>query len=199
MRAPTKQELEKQKIIETLAKHRVPLWKWGTGKYRSLADFLRYASEDQFFVRDGLELTVEVHAVVVVVIHRFKREWLELYEDRQVFPNGTVLQRNNFNGIAETLKHGEAPHEGAIRCLAEELSFKDPSAYQLSELLGTERRDPVASEKWPGIKAQYNRHIFECVIDRNIFRKEGYMEIIEDARKIFFRWRPRRQLQLQFS
>lgn len=147
MRAPEKQELEKQKIVDTLAKHRVPLWEWGVGKNRSLEDFLRYASEDQFFVRDGLELMVEVHAVVVVVIHQFKRKWLELYEDRQVFPNGRILQRSNFNGIAETLKRGETPHEGAIRCLAEELRFKNSSAYQLSELIGIERRTPVASEK----------------------------------------------------
>lgn len=198
MHAPTKQELEKQKIVDTLTKHRVPLWKWGTGKYWSLADFLRYASEDQFFVRDGLELTVEVHAVVVVVIHQFRRKWLELYEDRQIFSNGTVLQRKNFNGIAETLKRGETTQEGAARCLAEELQFRDPSVYQLSELLGTERRDPVASEKWPGIKAQYNRYLFECSIERKIFRKNGYEER-EGDRTIFFQWRPRRQLQLQFS
>lgn len=188
-------EKQKQKITELLVRHCVPLWEWGTGNRRSLADFCRYASEDQFFIRDGAELIVQVHAVVVVVLHKFRGEWLELYEDRQVFPGGKVLRRRNFNGIAETLKKHELPQEGAKRCLAEELQFRDPSEYFLSDLVAIERRDPVPSEKWPGIKAQYNRYIFECAIARRIYRREGYLER-GGSREIFFKWRSREQPQL---
>ena len=187
---------EKQKILEILVQHRIPLWEWGTGNYRSFADFIHYATDDQFILRDGLELIVEVHAAVVVVVYQFKKKWLELYEDRQVSPDGTVLRRENFNGIAETLKRHETPRDGAIRCLAEELRFCDPALYQLSECLGVERREPVPSEKWPGLKAQYNRHMFECVVERRLFRKDGYREREKDGREIFFGWRPRRQLLL---
>ena len=192
--------LENREILEILKRHGVPLQKWGMGKYRSFEDFMRYATEDQFFLRDGdgNGLVVEVHAAVVIVIHKFRKEWLELYEDRQVSSNGKVLCRKNFNGIAETLKRDEAPREGAMRCLSEELNFCDPSLYQLSELLGVERRDPVPSEKWPGIKAQYNRYLFECTIERQLFHKYGYRELEGHGREIFFKWRPRRQLLLQF-
>ena len=97
--------LENREILEILKRHGVPLQKWGMGKYRSFEDFMRYATEDQFFLRDGdgNGLVVEVHAAVVIVIHKFRKEWLELYEDRQVSSNGKVLCRKNFNGIAETL------------------------------------------------------------------------------------------------
>ena len=157
-------------------------------------------SEDQFFLRDrdSNDLVVEVHAVVVIVVHQFNRKWLELYEDRQVFPNGRTLCRN-FNGIAETLKRKEVPPECARRCLAEELGFRDKNSYRMSDIIKIERREPIASEKWPGIKAQYNRYIFECAIERNLFRKEGYEERVGGGRTIFFRWRPRRQLQLALT
>ncbi len=169
MNTPT---VENENILSVLRQHRVPLQKWGTGKNRSFEDFLRYATKDQFFLRDGdgHELVVEVHAAIVVVIYQLKKKWLELYEDRQVSPDGTVLRRKCFNGIAETLKRGETPREGAMRGLDEELNFCNPALYQLSECLGIERRDPVPSEKWPGIKAQYNRHIFECIRGAFLYR-----------------------------
>ncbi len=190
--------VENEQILDVLKRHRVPLQKWGTGKNRSLEDFLRYANKDQFFLRDGdnCDLIVEVHAAIVVVIYQLKKKWIELYEDRQVSPDGAVLRRENFNGIAETLKRGEAPRDGAMRGLDEELNFCNPALYQLSECLGIERRDPVPSEKWPGIYAQYNRHIFECTIGKKLFRQDGYRERETDGREIFFAWRPRRQLLL---
>ena len=190
--------VEIQYIQEVLERYRTPLETWGTGNYRSLEDFVRYATEDQFFLRNGGSggLVVEVHAAVIVVVHQCKKKWLELYEDRQVSPDGTVLRRESFNGIAETLKRNETPRDGAMRCLAEELNFSNPKLYRLSECLGIERRDPVRSEKWPGLQAQYNRHPFECVIGRNLFRKNGYRECERDGREIFFGWRPRRQLLL---
>ena len=189
---------EKQEILEILVQHCIPLETWGTGSYRSFEDFVRYATEDQFFLRNGgnCGLVVEVHAAIVVVVYQCRKKWLELYEDRQVSPGGTTLRRTDFNGIAETLKRNETPRDGAMRCLAEELNFSNPKLYRLSECLGIERRDPVRSEKWPGLQAQYNRHPFECVIGRNLFRKNGYRECERDGREIFFGWRPRRQLLL---
>lgn len=192
-------EIERN-IAELLKKHNIPVHNWGTNGHRSIADFIRYAAEDKFILREKENgLVVEVHAAVVVVIHYLKRKWLELYEDRQVFRDGKILRRKNFNGIAETLKRDEMPVDGAMRGLKEELGFYDPQFYHISECLGVEHRDPVPSEKWPGLNAQYNRYIFECVIERKLFLKDGYMEQEKDGRRIFFQWRPRRQLILPLS
>lgn len=112
-----------------------------------------------------------------------------------LFPDGSILRRE-FNGIAETINRSEDIRDGAIRCLAEELKFTDPSAYNLSECMKVEHREPIDSEKWPGIKAAYHRYIFECTIPRRLYKPEGYIEIKKN-RKIYFKWKPLGQGQLK--
>ncbi len=191
--------LSPKAILDILKQHRVPVRAWGTKNHRSFADMVRYMTEDRVFFRNGDSpcATIDVHAVVVIVTHRFRRRWLELYEDRQIFPDGSVLRRKLFNGIAETLKRSETPRAGAARCLAEELGFRDQTAYELSECLRVENREPVPSEKWPGIMAAYHRYIFECVISRRLYQPSGYSEREGDL-TISFKWKPRGQTQFRF-
>jgi hypothetical protein len=184
--------MPRQDIVRMLDEHKVP-WKesWGIPPARTFEAFCEYHQRDRFYFRNGNshngngngngfvdKLIIDVHAAIVIVIHRYRRAWLELYEDRQEFPDGSTLRRANFNGIAETLKRIETIPRGARRCLKEELGF----------------REPVPSEKWPGIWAAYHRNVFECTISRNLFRSDGYVER-EGDRTIYFKWRPRRQLQ----
>jgi len=153
-------------------------------------------TQDQFSFRpngNGSGLTIDVHVAVVIVLHKYRGKWLELYEDRQVFSNGEILRRSNYNGIAETLKRGETFKAGAHRCLSEELKFRDPTKYTIYDVVEKENRDPVPSEKWPGIKAAYHRYVLRCEIEREIFFKDGYLEI-EDNRTIYFKWKPYGQL-----
>ena len=162
---------------------------------------VQYMTDDRVYFRNGstANVTIDVHAVVVRVMHRLRNKWLEIYEDQQVFPDGSVLRRNKqFNGsIGETLKRSDTPRDGAIRGLAEELHFRDQTGYDLSDCIGVEHREPVPSEKWPGIKAAYHRYIFECVIARYLFDPQGYVETEGDIR-IFFRWKPRGQAHFRF-
>ena len=191
--------LSPKAILEILKEHRVPMQTWGTKNHRSFADLVRYMTEDRVYFRNGDSqcATIDVHAAVVIVTHKFRRKWLELYEDRQTFRDGSVLRRKRFNGIGETLKRSETPRDGAVRCLAEELGFRDPSAYELSECLRVEHREQTLSEKWPGIMAAYHRYIFECVISRRLYRPLGYFENEGDL-IISFRWKPRGQAQFRF-
>jgi len=184
-------------IIALLDAHSVPLALWGAWENRSLDDFLKSLTKDKVFIRNSIcqQLVIDVHTAVVVVLHQFRGKWLELYEDHQLFPDGSVLRRTSFNGVGETLKRYEKIRDGAIRCLAEELSFKNQSLYNLSKCLGVERREPVNSEKWPGIKAAYHRYFFECTIARPLYCPNGYMEH-KGGRKIFFKWKPFKQEQL---
>jgi len=189
--------LPRERIIGILKEHEVRMDRWGTGTYRSLDDFIEYMTHDQFSFRPNGSpvLIVDVHTVVVIVTHVYNRRLLELYEDRQVFDNGHVIKRHNFNGIAETLERDESPRDGAMRCLAQELRFTDPRDYHLSGCTTIDHREPVPSEKWPGIMAAYHRYLFGCVISRRIFRSGGYVESVP-GRKIYFKWKPRGQLDL---
>ena len=208
--------MPRQDIIRMLDEHHVP-WResWGIPPARTFEDFCGYHEKDRLYFRNGggskkdggnsngngnghsSEFIIDVHAAIVIVIYQPKRKgWLELFEDYQEFPDGHRLPRG-YNGIAETLSRIETLVEGAERCLAEEIGFTDPSKYQLSGCLHIERRKPVPSEKWPGVQAAYHRHIFECTISRKLYRPNGYVEEEKDGRRIFFKWRPRRQLEFQ--
>ena len=136
---------------------------------------------------------IDVYVAVVIVIYK-SDQWLELYEDRQEFPNGRVLRRLGYNGVSETTKRTETYRQAARRCLAEELQFCTPSKYRLSRRFKVEHREPVQSEKFTGLRAAYHRHIFECTISDELFRPEGYVEN-EDGRLIYFKWKPRRNAE----
>ncbi|HZS43167.1 MAG TPA: hypothetical protein VFA52_03030 [Candidatus Paceibacterota bacterium] len=180
----------RSEIFRLLNKYKVPWQTWGQGASRSLEAFFQYHEREKLYFQNhcGDQLIIHVHAAVVIVLHRYRGRLLEIYEDRQVCDNGTILRRSNFNGIGETMLRGEEKIKSAQRALQQELGFHDPSKYQLSDCLQVERRIPVESEKWPGIWAVYNRHIFQCVIPRELFKKDGHIER-EDGRTIYFLWR----------
>lgn len=190
--------LSRDQMIYRLRKHRVSRAEWGTKTYRTFGDLMNYHERDKLFVRNGTSdrFIIDVHVAVILVVHKYKGQWLELYEAYQEFPDGHTLSRDNFNGIAETAKREESMVKSAQRCLAEELNFHDPAKYELSRCLKVENWDPIPSEKWPGgVWSSFHRHIFECTIQRSLFLPDGYMEQ-EKNRKIFFKWRPRKQLAL---
>ena len=185
--------------MEALKRHKVPWETWGTENRRSLSAFMEYAANDRFHVRNNLldgPLIVDVHTVVVRVYHESINGWMELFEECQIFPNGIRIERPQFDGVGETIKRSETVlMESAKRCLKEELSFKDPSAYVLKECFRHEIRDPVVHDKWPDpegrVLAVYNRYIHECSVSENLYDESGYVEETKDGRKIHFKWRPR--------
>lgn len=201
--------MRRQDIVKMLDNHHVPRQSWGAGTARTLDDLFEYHRRERLYFRNGTgnghsngngssaRLIIDVHSVVVLVYHQFRRKWLELFEDRQVFKNGDVLRRNNFDGIAETMRRTGSMRCEAKRCLKEELGLGDPSKYELSNHCRTEDCKPCPSEKWPGLLAVYHRHIFECTISRELYCSDGYVETKKkDGRQIYFKWRPRAQFQL---
>lgn len=182
--------LSRSGVINLLDQHGIPWRSWGTGTSRTLDDFLAYHQRDRLNFREGCrELVIDVRVAVVIVVYK-SDQWLELYEDRQEFPNGRVLRRSSYNGVSETIRRTETYRQAARRCLAEELQFYTPSKYRLSRRFEVQHREPVRSEKFTGLLAAYHRYIFECTISDELFRSEGYVEN-EDGRLIYFKWKPR--------
>jgi hypothetical protein len=183
-----------EKIYKLLRNHRLPIHKWGTKNYRSFDDLVQSMKRDRVTIRNHgtPELILDVHALVILVLYKYRNRCMELYEVRQVSPHGKVLRRK-FNGIAETMKQNESDLVAARRCLREELGFSDPKLYSLSERLKIEHLEPQPSEKWPGIKSSYHRHIFQCEISQELFKKKGYVEI-DNGWTIFFKWKPSAQM-----
>jgi len=214
LRNPDEVIVPRPKILKMLDAHNVPWKTWGMPgtTSRTLQDFFTYHEKDRFYLRNlrngkhagngnnghSNKFVIDVHAAIVIVKHRFNRKWFELYEECQMFDgNPKPLVRSSFNGIAETACRTEKTmRASAMRCLAEELQFCDPSKYELSECLKVEHREMMPSEKFPGVWAVYHRHIFECIISRSLFRKDGYAER-EGIKTIYFKWKPASQIELQ--
>lgn len=178
-----------------LRENNMPMHLWGTGTNRTLNDLFVYHERDAIDFRNGKTegIVIDVQVAVVIVMHHFNNEWLELFEAYQLFPNGQKLDRSkDFNGIGETMKRRESLESAAQRCLKEELGFGDPKRYELSDSVTIEHWAPRSSEKWPGIVAVYHRHIVECMISRELYQPNGYVEP-DGNREIHFRWRPLNQ------
>lgn len=188
---PDEAIMSRQEILKMLNKHQVPWDTWGKAGNRTLEDLFNYHEKDRLYFRNGSseQCTIDVHAAIVVVTHKGDDGWRELYEDRQVFSDGSEIRRDSFNGIAETAKRSEATmNDTAKRCLLEELNFNDPLLYELSDCIRIEHRKPMKSEKWPGIIAVYHRYLFDCIISDRLFRSDGYIEK-ERERTVYFKWK----------
>ncbi|MFA6536216.1 MAG: hypothetical protein WC250_03460 [Candidatus Paceibacterota bacterium] len=193
---PRDQLLSQGAISDLLQTYGISTDVWGHGTARSFADLLNHHKRDQLFFRpEESRLVLDVNVAMVLVYYQSRGRTFELYEDRQEFPDGSILHRDTFDGIGETMGRREIPIETARRCLAEELNFRDPSLYQLSEIFKIETRPVVPSEKWPNLFAAYHRHIFECFISPPLYRRRGYAEI-KDGRTIHFRWKRPNQMLL---
>lgn len=192
--------LTRDQLIGLLENRGIPWQTWQrTRATRSFDDMLKYHTRDQFYFYNGEtpKFTVDVHVVVVRVHYLTDSGLMELYEERQVFPDQSELRRGNrFDGVGETRKRGEDTRDGALRCLREELNFTDPSKFTLSECLEIQDLPPGPSDKWhPHVEAVFHRYIYECFPSRALYNPFGYVHV-EDGITFFFKWRPLRQLLL---
>lgn len=193
---PQQRILSPREISELLETYDISIASWGKGTARSFLELVAYHENDQLSFRpENSQMMIDVNVVVVLVFYQSRSGWLELYEDYQEFPGGRILRRPGYDGIGETMKRFETPHEAAKRCLAEELNFHEPGLYQLSQSYEVKHRPVVPSEKWPGLLASYHRHIFECFITPSLFRRRGYVEV-EGNRSVHFRWKRPNQMLL---
>lgn len=130
-----------------------------------------------------------VRRVRVVAINCFHTnnhgERLSLYEEKQVFTDGRVRNRD-MEHVAEKLKHNETPEEGARRGLAEELQIEGPDI----QLKALEEENQVTEEDSPsykGIRTIYNTYVFSCEVPGSHF-KESYVEVQND-KSTYFQWK----------
>lgn len=192
------QILSRSHVISLLDAKKVPWRGWKhTPGCRTLDEMCKYHRECQFYFRNGdsEEFIIDVHVVVVHVYYNHPQEgWQEIFEEKQVARDGTETSRaDSFDGLGETRLRGEELPRGVTRCLEEELKFLDPTKYRLSELLEKHVMGPKDHDKWKWVKGVWYRYVHECIISREIYNPNGYVETEEDGRMIYFKWRPRRQ------
>ncbi len=135
-------------------------------------------------VKNG-ELHCQVKGVVIKCFYtNSQQERFQLVEEKQVFKNGQTRERGH-RFIAEKLKAGESPEQGALRGLAEELQISGPDVHVLS-LFEENKCDTIESPDYRGIQTTYNTWVFSCEIS-DFHYKKYYVENQED-KQIFFSW-----------
>ena len=179
-----------QELAQVLDAAHVPYQDWGrVGHTRSLEELFAYQRDHRVTFSDSLPITIEVQAAVAIVQFTDASSQgllLELIEDRQITTKtGAKIQRN-LRGIGKTLLKSERAFDAMVRGLREELGFSDPQDYDLRYKF-IEDRDPMPSEKWPGIFSADRRILFECKISEKIFRRAGYVAH-KDGRETHLIW-----------
>jgi hypothetical protein len=155
--------------------------RWGLGRTKTLADLYKeiIAGETVLDLTDG-KIVRHLHVVgITVTCGNFL-----LKEDRQVFTNGRVRNRELTVSCAEKMINGETPKESAIRCLKEELGI-DVNERDLVAKVHFETEDD--SHSYPGLKSIYYRNPFDYEMKPEFFKEEGYMEV-QDNKTSYFIW-----------
>lgn len=198
LKLPTRRSTRRE-LNRFLERHEAPSELWGRYEATwSVADLHAYLRDDQVSFRNGdtAGLVIDVNVAVVIVRYTHPNGRVEELVERYHFvpSTGAILSRE-YRGMAETMKHGESPRNGALRGLREELGFVDRREFEITQTYELDVRPPKDSEKWPtigqrrGIQASYHRHVFSGQISDKLYRPEGYFHKEKD-RIIIFTWRP---------
>ncbi|MBA3238107.1 MAG: NUDIX hydrolase [Parachlamydiaceae bacterium] len=126
-----------------------------------------------------------VTGVVIKCFHTNSQgERYQLVEDKQVFKDGQTRKRGH-KFVAEKLRSGESPEQGALRGLVEELQISGPDVHVIP-LFEENKCDIVDSPDYKGIQTCYNTYVFSCEI-LDSYYKNSYVEVQAD-KQTYFSW-----------
>lgn len=137
-------------------------------------------------IQNGESILVEKNGTlkrrvhVANVVCRFRD--LQLYEEKQVFKNGTTLRRG-FKCVSEKIMGDENPQDAAKRGLQEELGIP---VGEVEVLCCGIAQSNMCSETYTGLKSQCMRYEFECEIPEKWFKDE-YVEV-QESKSTYFKW-----------
>jgi N12 class adenine-specific DNA methylase/predicted kinase len=156
-----------------LESHGIDTAAYGQGEAKPLATLLKELQEGeaQLVERDG-QLIRRVSALGVDVYANVGSARLKIKEDRQVFADGRVRQRELPRSLGEKLKAGEDPAESVGRALAEELGITE---FQTIEPV-TEKTIERESGSYPGLASEYRAFDTAVLVAPSQFKPQGYEE-----------------------
>ena len=180
--------MNKEELIATLAAGGINTDQWGKPPNKGLDDFLREVNlgESELVVTSGTVLR-KVRSVGMRVFYLQGDTILNLWEEKQVFADGTERCRNLDSSMSETVLPGETTENTVHRGLQEELNICATVGIESQEY---SERGPVQSYSYPGLKALYCMQFYRIILPDEVFKSEGYVEF-EVATQVttYFRWR----------
>lgn len=183
--------VDPEMLQSILEQYGIDLTVWGTGRAKTLAEFVIELQEKEtlLVLNEEGHLARKLRAVAVNVFYRDTTGvvW-HLTEDRQEFiADGRVRRRTYQEAVSGKMKEGENPLIAAQRELGEELviSINDESGSRLSPQEPYEH--DYDSQSYPGLKTDCAVHPFELWLNSEEFHPEGYVQD-EAPLRIYFVW-----------
>ncbi|CAG7580841.1 MAG: putative GDP-mannose mannosyl hydrolase [uncultured marine phage] len=175
-----------EELVEYLKKFNIPLHRYGTGGYKTVAHLLAEIKEGETVLteKDG-KLHRDVEFIGARVIYKKDGDTFRLYEEKQVFKDGRTRVRSKMPySMAEKFKSGEDPKEGIIRGFKEELDVvitKDQFAFYNKVNIDED-------SDYPGILSHHIGHEFIVMFNDDQYNPDGYIERQSD-KDVYFGWR----------
>lgn len=172
-------------LRELLEAHDFDTAAWGDGPTKTVEALWHELEEGESVIMaiDG-ELVRRTNVAAVNVVVRFDDENYRLYEEKQVFANGSERRRNLVTSLAEKIKLDELPEQAVIRAINEELGISLP---KIVRCLG-ERVLERVSQTFGGISTQLMLRLAEVELYASDFDPNGYIEYQKD-KSVHFKWR----------
>jgi len=184
--------VEPHHVPEALIHAHIPTHTWTQGVERGIAELICSLKTEQVSLHNQHgKLVLHIH-VAVPYIGYLGPNLQELYEAYQVRLDGEYAGKIHVNSrlfqgsLGETLNKNEDYWTATRRGLHEELGWdSETPLYDLSAWQGEylEVIGPCACSKYHGICAVYHRYRTHCIIDRELYRPEGYVHIDAHKRK----------------
>lgn len=174
-----------------LVAHNIPFESWGKNGAKTISQLLieiekgdsALIVEDGQLVRVISTVTVDVFYKLSTGRKRQQKNTIKLFEDRQVFKDGTVRTRNLLTSVQEKMKPGEDRIRAARRALEEELGVK---TYEVLIVMDEAHKREV-SNSYPGLMTCNTLFHHVVYLDSLSFRPEGYVEV-QDDKTNYFKW-----------
>lgn len=179
--------VSEEDLAEFLRNQGVDLTLWGVGKAKTLTDFYKEIREGEAHLMKDIKGALRKIMPSGVSVYYVPETGTTLYlhEERQVFADGRIRNREQSHSIGEKAKPGEDHLAAAIRGIREELGVDGNFAIFQTQCATRIELSP----SFPGMRTKYDEKKFVALLNKTQYRPDGYID--DDGKKTgYFVWRP---------
>lgn len=160
---------------------------WGKDSTKSLEQLFQEIQSGDCILHYSSDKIIRSVSVVTVDIFFEKNGSLyELFEEKQIFSNGSEKIRKLNSSLSEKIKYSESVEEALVRMVQEETGITiELSRFKIAIL---NRTDAKTSDSYPGVFSRYSFRDYYVFLNQDEYIASGYDEIQKDKTS-YFKWR----------
>lgn len=173
-------------LSSVLLDNGTPLDLWGTGGAKTVENLFDEITnkEARLFINKKGEIERHIETTLVEVIYIAKDVTVYgLKEQKQVFKDGSFVERKLPTTFEERVKYGESPKDIGINLVSEGLNIDSPDEFMEFR----SRTEIKPSYSYPGLTTHNQTHPYMTPIDEKDFKPDGYIKI-EPDKTSYYAW-----------